>query len=308
MKTLAVLKAVYNQVDLVDKINENIISYSNPLVRTYVMDDASEDDTYAAYKKKSRKDLLVFFSSVNRGSSNSYLKLVEQCDEDFVIFSDGDDYLCKDGVDFVSRLINYEDFDVMALNGVRVGHSEAVGLASKSRVDLIIPPNVRVNRKIFGRNCKGCSDFFVTAAKNPGFLWFQTLVVRKELARQAFSRISHLNTDWLFEHELARISSKNYLRFRVVDRMLAILGVTPNSMGQDVRSQLVRQVQLVNEYWEDEWKKETLLNVITKKLNQFGATDFSHSDVCLAFAKAFAPPVTNYLEIPNVRAMQETKK
>ena len=43
MKSIGILKTIYNQIDFVDKISKNINDYASPYISTFIHDDCSTD-------------------------------------------------------------------------------------------------------------------------------------------------------------------------------------------------------------------------------------------------------------------------
>ncbi len=279
MKSIGILKTVYNQSGLVDRIVSNINDYASPQLRTFIQDDCSPDDTFDKYVAAAPAFTGIWQTASNGGARANIASLLEKCDTDYLTFAAGDDFIYPPTARALLELIQQDDPDIVIVKGVHVSEEQAYPLTREPDINVHFAPEACKNAQLFSIKWNSSTDVMVPAATNPGLIWSQGLLVKTALAKRAGFPPSGEVDDWGFQHNLAVIALSENLRITLVDRILGVMSIQPNSMGSEVMKQLERQVNVIHRHWDPRFKKAALLNCLKKKLEQFRGDAFSYDDV-----------------------------
>ena len=288
MKNIGILKTVYNQSHLVDRVVRNINNYASPQLQTFIQDDCSKDNTYDLYLKAVPNFTRIYKTERNFGARANISSLVQKCDTDYLTFSAGDDFIYPPTARQLVRLIENDDPDIVITKCIHASDLRAYSLTLEDNISAQYAPEACRNAQIFGVNWSNCAEILVAAATTPGLLWSQGLVIKTSLAKRAGFPPSGEVDDWGFQHNLAVIALSENLRITLVDRILGILSVQPHSMGSEVTRQLERQIQAIHHHWDPRLKKAALLNCLTKKLKQMRSETFTYDNIRVQLAAALS--------------------
>jgi len=289
MKTLGVIKAVYNQEHLVEDIGQNIKDCATEGLRFYIRDDFSSDRTFEALKELCLSNTVINQNSENVGIRANDARLLAECATDYITFSAGDDFLHSEGLSEVMSVLNTESPDIVITKLLRVPESDALRI-SKLRSLHLTPQSEEIlmrHREVFARTWSSATQFLETAAVLPGLVWTQGMIVRTDLAKAAGYLPDGDVDDWGLLHNLAVCSRGTRLKLVFVDKVFAVLGANPKSLGSDCEKQFCSQVQAVERFWDPILRKEALLNVVKKKVKLFSEIDVDADGVFRAFGEAF---------------------
>jgi hypothetical protein len=279
MKSIGILKTVYKQSGLVDRIVSNINDYASPQLRTFIQDDCSPDETFEKYVAAAPAFARIWQTASNCGARANVASLLEKCDTDYLTFAAGDDFIYPPTARALLELIHEDDPDIVIVKCVRVSEAQAYPLTRELNINAHFPPEACKNAQLFSIKWNSSVDIMVAAATNPGLIWSQGLLVRTSLAKRAGFLPSGEVDDWGFQHNLAVIALSEKVRVTLVDRILGVMSIQPNSMGSEVMEQLERQVSVIHRHWDPRFRKVALLNCLKKKLEQFRGDAFSYDDV-----------------------------
>ena len=93
MKTISVLKATFNQEDIIDEAIENIKACSHPGVNFSIRDDCSSDNTAKILKSSQLPNIDLEINNSNMGAAENSKLLLAESDSDYIAFSAGDDFI-----------------------------------------------------------------------------------------------------------------------------------------------------------------------------------------------------------------------
>jgi glycosyltransferase involved in cell wall biosynthesis len=278
---LSILIPVYNQRHLIRNLCDNISRYPSDEVEVLIQDDFSTDDTYLELlsHSKSIKNARIFRNSTNLGARENVSSLLKKATGSVVLFSAGDDFALPGGVDSVlNRIRTGSHSDVE----IRLCWKTAEPFHRWQSIDFSgIPPEAKkdlLNSKSVYRKLTP-AEFFFLSATIPGFVWMQGASIKVELACRAGFLPEGGVDDWGLLHNIAERSLSETISVAVFDEILSVIGVSPNSLGSNALAQLERQLYVVDRYWNSQFKKAALLNLLEKKISQFRQTDHSYSEI-----------------------------
>jgi len=287
MKSIGILKTVYNQSGLVDRISRNINDYGSSQIRTFIQDDCSPDNTYEKYLAASPAFTSIWQTADNLGARGNIASLLQKCDTDYVNFAAGDDFISTPTIRFLLEFVQKNDPDIIIVKGIHVPDDHAYELTLHANLSKHFNPEVCKNAQIFSTNFNNHIKVMAAAATYPGFIWSQGLLVKTDLAKRAGFLKSGDVDDWGFQHNLAVISLSEKLRITLVDRILGIMTYQLNSLGSNAIQQLESQINVIHLYWHPLFKKAALLNCLKKKLDQFYGDAYSYDETWEALCSAF---------------------
>jgi glycosyltransferase involved in cell wall biosynthesis len=278
MKSIGILKTVYNQANFVDRMVSNINEYASPQIRTFIQDDCSLDETYEHYLAAKPAFTKITKTAVNEGARANIASLLRECDTDYLTFSAGDDFIYPSAIHALLETIQQDDPDIVILNAIRVPENLAFPLPSEHEISTQSSFK-GCNNNFFSVKWKSSNEMMVAIATFPGLIWSQGLLVKTDLAKRAGFPPSGGVDDWAFQHNLAVLAISEKSKITLIDRNLGVLCMQQGSMGMDVMKQLERQVDVIHRYWHPSFKKQALLNCLNKKLQQFRGGPFTYEEV-----------------------------
>jgi glycosyltransferase involved in cell wall biosynthesis len=279
MKSIAVLKIVYNQASLVKIVTSNINEYASPGVLTLIQDDCSDDGTYEEYVTRSPLYSRVWRTEKNVGPRANMSSLLEKCETDYVTFSGGDDLIHVETMKALSNFINSTSLDMVILKGLHVSEVDSYRFSRDPELNNKFPEKWFKNSQLFLNEPRSARNILAAAAVMPGLMWCQGLVIKTGLAKRAGFLDSTEIEDWGLQHNLAVIAKEEELSVGFLNRVLGIMIVRPNSTGSQVFKQLERQVSAIDRHWDPSFKKIALLNCVGKKIGQLRDNAFSYEEI-----------------------------
>lgn len=111
---ISVLIPAYNVENKIEKCLYSLIEQTNDNFEIIIVDDGSSDNTRVILENFKYKfhDLKVYFQS-NVGVAKTRQKLIDLASGDYIIFCDADDYLEKEAIETVYRIIEQKDIDLV---------------------------------------------------------------------------------------------------------------------------------------------------------------------------------------------------
>jgi glycosyltransferase involved in cell wall biosynthesis len=265
---LNILVITYNQEWLCNRLIRNIESYACDDIHVLIQDDCSEDKTFIRLEKHFRgnKFVKVDQNTRNMGARESSSTLIKKAYAGYCLGLGGDDFIIPEQIKKIVEVLNRDtpDFGVF-----RCVH------ANLTSIDAALFSSSNAEKKINGvirndnLNSLDGKEFFRRIATMPGAFWCQGLAIKTNLLSQIKLLDGGDVDDWGLCHNIAVHSHNHALKYKVYDNVSALLAIIPQSNGSDPVVQLNRQITAVKQYWHESYKKEALVNVIQKKLEQF---------------------------------------
>jgi glycosyltransferase involved in cell wall biosynthesis len=290
MPILEVLKPVFEQSQFVPAIVKNIEDYSSDQIVTWIQDDCSSDGTFEAYCYRSPRHTRLSRTATRMGARANVSSMLSSSTGDYISFSAGDDFLVPRVVHRFPTLMRENPADIYIYRCLRLPSRLTQKLVfSKDPFDFGIV-NFGKSLKNVEATATGCGrprELFEIAAKNPGFMWNQGLIVRGDLARAVGYLPAGGLDDWGFQHGLFKAFRKTDYKCVCLTEVIAVISDSAGSLGSDACKQLQRQVDGVHRFWDSELRKDAFLNVVSKKISQFQDSKYSYSEIYNAFASCF---------------------
>ena len=104
MKKLGICVPTFNRAKLLDRLLRSIPQLKDIVIS--ICDDGSNDDTYKIIKTHQERINIIYNYQNNRGRASALRKSILNCDAEFLMLLDSDDYFEKQGVQNIYKSIN----------------------------------------------------------------------------------------------------------------------------------------------------------------------------------------------------------
>lgn len=116
---VTILSPCYNVARFLPKYFETVLGQTYHNLQVVLIDDGSEDNTWAVMQEYAAKDSRVeIYHQENQGVAATRNNLLDKVKGDYVLFVDSDDWIELDMVEYLMDLINKNDADVAMCNCV----------------------------------------------------------------------------------------------------------------------------------------------------------------------------------------------
>jgi len=107
MVTFTIVTPVYNREDCIGKCIESVVNQNYEYVEQWIVDDGSTDSTYDIVKEYAAKypSIRHYRFNENRGVNTARNYAIQHSSKYFIIFLDSDDYLVKDALTTINKVI-----------------------------------------------------------------------------------------------------------------------------------------------------------------------------------------------------------
>lgn len=103
MKKLGICIPTYNRAKLLDRLLESI-TYTKDIIVS-ICDDGSKDDTYKIIKRHQTRISIIYNYQENSGRASALRKSILNCEAEFLMLVDSDDYFEKKGIQNIYECI-----------------------------------------------------------------------------------------------------------------------------------------------------------------------------------------------------------
>lgn len=281
MKTISVLKATFNQEDIISEAIENIRACSHPGVNFSIRDDCSTDNTAKILNSSELPNIDLVINNSNMGAAENAKLLLAESESDYIAFSAGDDFINPASLFLAHEIINLREVDFIFFKAAKAPIEKALLLtgAVDYLEDQTSKNPIMKNVELFERDWISLKEILEKSAEIPGFIWLQGLVMRRSVALDAGYTPSSTVDDWGLLHNLALLAGKREMKYLFVDRILGVMGVQEGSLGSRTDAQLSSQLDAVHHHWHPRFKKTALLNILQKKINRYREKDYDYDGI-----------------------------
>lgn len=120
-KLISIIVPVYNAEKYLSKCVMSIIHQTYTNIELVLVDDGSTDNSgYLCDQWKIKDKRIRVVHKTNGGLSSARNTGLDNCNGDYIMFVDSDDYIKRDAVDFMYKLIINDDADIAVGNIIRV--------------------------------------------------------------------------------------------------------------------------------------------------------------------------------------------
>lgn len=289
--TIGILKPMYNQHSFVPDQIANMAACIALGSRFYIRDDFSTDNTYQFLQENQISGLELRRNAKNLGVRENLIKLVEDADTDieYLAFSAGDDLINPNCLAAAQQLLAEEQPDILIAKAIRVPFEKALAV-TKVPENILLKYNLRgliKHQEIMDGDILEAEELFKFSAVMPGFLWLQGLIIKKDFVLEAgFPELGDVD-DWGLFHNIALLCQKQNIKLARLNSILGVCGAVEDSLGSQIDIQFRRQIDAIAHYWDEQFKRDALINVVIKKLSTYRETHVTYDHIMEVLKNTF---------------------
>ncbi len=273
--SLEVLVITYQQAALCDRIIANVESYASKDIHVLIQDDCSPDETYDRLARhfSDHPYVKVFRTERNLGPRGNSSTLIDKARAEYCLNIGGDDFVSPHEIREALALVQNQPTDVAVFACART-RLPTIDKILFAHQPLDTSDRILIRNEEYSRDgTPSGQEFFFKIATQPGALWGQGMIIRTSLLQRVQLLKSEQVDDWGLFHNLAVHALSHTIRVSAYPKVIALLAIMDDSFGSDVTKQLTRQVNAVMRCWHPAFRKQALINVLGKKLEQFRNAD-----------------------------------
>ncbi len=135
---------IYNCERFIDRCIKSIINQSYKNIELILINDGSTDNSNIICKKYSENDnRIVYIEQKNSGVSSARNKGIEKATGDYITFVDSDDYIEKNTLELLNKIIEKEKCDI-----IKYGYVKESRFLKKT-YEFSIEKNININRESY---------------------------------------------------------------------------------------------------------------------------------------------------------------
>lgn len=281
---------MYNQQSFVPDQIANIVDCITTGITFHIRDDFSTDKTYQILQEEHIPGLELRRNAKNLGVRENLIRLVADSDADYLAFSSGDDFISPTVLAAAQQLLSEAQPDILISKAIRVPFEKALAITQ-------VPENTLLkynlgglikHQEVMDGDIMDAKELFRFGAVMPGFFWLQGMIIKKHIILEAgFPKFGEVD-DWGLFHNIALLCQKKSIRLARLNNILGVIGAVENSLGSQIDLQFKRQIDAIAHYWDDQFKKDALINVLAKKMITYKETDVTYDHLIKLLKNIFS--------------------
>ena len=283
MSKLGICTITYNQRDCAPDVVSNLRELDGDDCAFFVRDDCSTDGTFEYFQSSKLPNLNLQRNARRIGSRKNSIELYGSVDTEFMICKGGDDLVYAPAVRKALSILDRENPDVIICKVAYVNFQIALELSTTENLINLIKDSLLKNKIVFDQRWESLEELLAASATLPGMLFNQGFLIRTEVAQEAGFLPAGEVDDWGHLHNLAVLARQKKIKVIYLNELLTIMGYVGDSMGSDPIRQMYRQLDAIENFWHEDFKKHALCNSLMKKINTFANSDLSYEEITSAF-------------------------